>query len=37
MVKVTEENNIEVTLFHVKGGTVTRGGNPATCIVLGEK
>uniref|UniRef100_A0A7S4JAQ3 phosphoenolpyruvate carboxylase n=1 Tax=Odontella aurita TaxID=265563 RepID=A0A7S4JAQ3_9STRA len=29
MAKVAEENNIELTFFHGKGGTVGRGGNPA--------
>jgi len=29
MVKIAEKNNIELTFFHGKGGTVGRGGNPA--------
>ena len=29
MVEVAEANSIELTFFHGKGGTVSRGGNPA--------
>jgi len=28
MVKIADDNNIELTFFHGKGGTVGRGGNP---------
>jgi len=29
MAKIAEDNNVEMTFFHGKGGTVGRGGNPA--------
>jgi phosphoenolpyruvate carboxylase len=36
LVAVAEENNIELTLFHGRGGTIGRGGLPAHAAILSQ-
>jgi phosphoenolpyruvate carboxylase len=36
LVELAEENNIELTLFHGRGGTIGRGGLPAHAAILSQ-